>query len=184
MQTDAKPSVQCTFVDTKKSYQYQYWYRCKTCWPVKENGCCPACALACHQGHDLGEVRYSRFFCDCGHESSGERPCKLYHKKYPGSKLPKIKFGGYGTFMLKKEDDILEQVEKCLAENHVSHYTITHESEIFVEWVDKSSQPLFDKMQDLSESYAMSCESEPEGRVMVWSDEDKKYLDCGPVTEY
>lgn len=183
--------VKCTYSYTTKGYLEQFWYQCKTCWPTVNNGCCVSCAVTCHKGHDLSELKYSRFFCDCAPESNENRTCKLYRKhEYPGSKLPKVKLGGYGQFVLKDGVDGLVKLETCLHNRCVTHYTFVSEGRsgrgtvVFVEWIDQRSNDVFDDVQELSALWSKSSESRPEGTVMVWSEADKKYLSCGPVDEY
>lgn len=43
---------------------------CLTCDPERERVCCRACAVKCHEGHDVQRCpQEARFYCDCG---SGE----------------------------------------------------------------------------------------------------------------
>lgn len=195
LEQDQHQHLQCTYSDTRKVYKKQYWYRCATCWPTRNNGCCQACAAVCHKGHDLKEFKYSLFFCDCGAgDIEVDRDCcKIYKKKqYPGDKLPKVRLGGYGIYYLKEEHQYnRDKFEKVLEEHWVNHYIVNensryNETEVYVEWIDKRSQPVFDEVRKLCSSWARSCESEPpkEGEVYVWSNQDKKYLLCGTVEEY
>lgn len=98
----------CTFTDTDKSPKFQYYYHCNDCWEEYDSGCCVACAMTCHKNHNLSELRYGSFFCDCAAESSDERKCKLYKKiTYPGDKLPKVKLGKYCSFFLANNDGVI-----------------------------------------------------------------------------
>jgi hypothetical protein len=65
------PTGYCTFPLTgRRQSQQQAWRNCRSCGLVDNVGVCVMCAEICHAGHDLGEERFSNFFCDCG---------KLYH---------------------------------------------------------------------------------------------------------
>eukprot|EP01132_Coremiostelium_polycephalum_P005683 gene5683-7073_t len=57
--------VTCTFAKTNRSYTIQPWYECLDC-QVKSVGLCVSCAQVCHAGHQLSEIKNSRFYCDCG----------------------------------------------------------------------------------------------------------------------
>lgn len=56
----------CTFSQTRTTHTYQQWATCRTCFKNKELGACVECLKTCHAGHDLGEITYGNFFCDCG----------------------------------------------------------------------------------------------------------------------
>lgn len=66
---------QCSYTFTKKCHQPQPWWLCKTCYgESSDSGCCYACAVKCHRGHELIPKQNSltipkpgtTFFCDCG----------------------------------------------------------------------------------------------------------------------
>jgi hypothetical protein len=57
---------QCTYSFTKNCHTKQQWWHCKTCYSSTNMGCCRACALSCHRGHELVRKPESSFFCDCG----------------------------------------------------------------------------------------------------------------------
>lgn len=59
------PPSCCTFERTGRDHERQKWVQCRTCWPDDKSGACIYCSEHCHKGHDLGEIRESRFFCDC-----------------------------------------------------------------------------------------------------------------------
>jgi hypothetical protein len=47
----------------------QYYKHCKTCFPNDETkGACVTCLTVCHDNHELGDLRFGNFFCDCGKE--------------------------------------------------------------------------------------------------------------------
>nr|QBK88367.1 MAG: ring finger protein [Mimivirus LCMiAC01] len=64
----------CTFLQTGKHHQNQYWRNCYTCFKDLGKGVCLTCAQLCHFGHRLGPIKCSMFYCDCG--ASGK--CKAY----------------------------------------------------------------------------------------------------------
>ena len=111
--------------------------------------------------------------------------CQISNIEYPGSKLPKITLGGYSIFILKDEDLIIQKLEEVLKNERVNHY-IVDKSYVYVEWVSNiTSQRVMDNVKKLSKRCSKSCESSPNsGNVMVWSEEDRKYLNCGPVKKY
>jgi uncharacterized coiled-coil protein SlyX len=66
-----------TFATTGRKFVFQSAWSCRTCGLVDRTGCCAACALICHDGHD---VRFygcpnGGFFCDCG-AGDAPRPCR------------------------------------------------------------------------------------------------------------
>jgi E3 ubiquitin-protein ligase UBR7 len=66
----------------------QALYACRTCRLVDDElaGVCLACALECHEGHDLVELYTKRHFrCDCGNSKfvDGNKTCKLCPEKSP-----------------------------------------------------------------------------------------------------
>jgi hypothetical protein len=67
----------CTFATTGRDFVYQPVWHCRTCGLVGEIGCCAACALICHEGHDVyfDPSNKGRFYCDCG-AGDGPRPCR------------------------------------------------------------------------------------------------------------
>lgn len=190
---------QCTFHDTEKTYKWQYYYHCNDCWEKNSSGCCIVCAMTCHKDHDLSELRYGRFFCDCSAESSDGRKCKMYKKiTYPGDKLEKIQLTTYCTFILDTKDvdsdQQMKNIENILSDNWVNHYTFTSKCnngnngnntiQVYVAWSGQSSLQVMKELRTISASWAKSTGCEPAGNVMVWSKEDKKYLNCGPVHKY
>ncbi len=60
-------SSECTFNTTGEKYTKQEWAACYTCFGSGDFGACMYCIKTCHIGHDIGEVRTSNFYCDCGH---------------------------------------------------------------------------------------------------------------------
>lgn len=54
----------CTGVYTQKNYFIQQWATCRDCFLPGEGGCM-YCLLNCHKGHDIGQIVYSGFYCDC-----------------------------------------------------------------------------------------------------------------------
>lgn len=78
-------------------------------------------------------------------------------------------------------------METILSENWVNHYVIDKEdcNDVYVEWIDKSSQHVMDELREsISGRWTESCSCVPYGNVMVWSKEDKAYLNCGPTEKY
>lgn len=65
----------CTFGVTGKDYANQTWYHCRTCWSGDNVGCCGACVLRCHAGHETAVAQTSSFYCDCG-AGEGPSPCQ------------------------------------------------------------------------------------------------------------
>ena len=78
---DEGETMICSY-KTSSGFHEQFWYNCVTCGLVEDKGCCSACSLICHKGHDVVFSRRSSFFCDCGAESnrllgsSLKVPCK------------------------------------------------------------------------------------------------------------
>jgi uncharacterized coiled-coil protein SlyX len=68
--------TKCTFPRTKNTFTMQPIWCCRTCGLVDPAGCCAACALNCHEGHDVYFFGCPRggFFCDCG-AGDGPHPC-------------------------------------------------------------------------------------------------------------
>lgn len=56
----------CTFEQTKKNHQGQFWVHCKDCFTKEGEGACLSCLHTCHKDHNVTEVKYGNFFCDCG----------------------------------------------------------------------------------------------------------------------
>lgn len=73
------PLNQCTFAKTGYTHQNQYWYNCRTCFSDSTFGVCINCASLCHQSHDLGQMQFGNFFCDCGSNNL----CKAMVKTRP-----------------------------------------------------------------------------------------------------
>jgi serine protease inhibitor len=59
----------CTFKETGTNYYAQNWAPCFDCFPSGNEGACIHCLNNCHQGHNIGQMRFSRFFCDCGYHN-------------------------------------------------------------------------------------------------------------------
>jgi hypothetical protein len=59
-------NVKCTYAQTGKKHIDQFWYHCMDCDQKQQKGVCPACAVVCHQGHQLSVIMHGSFFCDCG----------------------------------------------------------------------------------------------------------------------
>lgn len=56
----------CTEILTGKNHCIQKWARCKTCFTDDlYKGACLNCLKKCHDGHEIGELQVSNFFCDC-----------------------------------------------------------------------------------------------------------------------
>jgi hypothetical protein len=63
----------CTYAESGTMYIHQPWYHCKTCGLVGERGCCHACFIHCHNGHDVFMDDPQKVYCDCG--ASGNCKC-------------------------------------------------------------------------------------------------------------
>lgn len=63
---DAHELDVCTFNYTGRDYQAQRWFSCETCGMGPNEGACLCCARNCHDGHRLTEIKFGRFYCDCG----------------------------------------------------------------------------------------------------------------------
>jgi serpin B len=74
-QTTADPILNsCTYCITGNRHIQQYWRNCLTCFPNNaENGACLNCISICHDGHQIGPLRLSQFYCDCGEQ----RKCRF-----------------------------------------------------------------------------------------------------------
>ena len=68
--------LQCTYAIHGTNYISQKWFYCRTCGLYSSSGCCEACSIICHHGHD---VEYhgieAKSYCDCG-AGDGKFPCK------------------------------------------------------------------------------------------------------------
>jgi hypothetical protein len=76
-------NFKCTFQHTEESRVLQPFYICNTCntsdsYNLGYIGCCAACAIICHQGHDihLNNLDMNNSFCDCGDGKEYKNPCK------------------------------------------------------------------------------------------------------------
>jgi len=72
-------SSSCSFASTSYKHSIQLWRNCYTCSLIDSNGCCLICSSVCHAGHQLGELRLSQFFCDCG--AAGTKQCQAMHER-------------------------------------------------------------------------------------------------------
>jgi hypothetical protein len=67
----------CTFALHGKNFISQLWFHCRTCNLVENLGCCEACVLFCHRGHDVYSSGTAwRSFCDCGEGVCGACLCQ------------------------------------------------------------------------------------------------------------
>ena len=64
---------ECTFNKTDATFKKQYWRHCYDCFKLPTEGACVVCLQLCHENHKLGELKNTRFFCDCGNYPK----CKL-----------------------------------------------------------------------------------------------------------
>lgn len=55
----------CTQLSTGHNYITQHIFHCVTCNLVVNLGCCLACAIKCHKGHDLFYDSRTDYYCDC-----------------------------------------------------------------------------------------------------------------------
>jgi len=61
--------IPCTTIAHGRSFITQAWWNCNTCSLNTENkgqGCCTACALQCHEGHNVIFKETTTEYCDCG----------------------------------------------------------------------------------------------------------------------
>ncbi|KAL5999005.1 hypothetical protein ACLOJK_009954 [Asimina triloba] len=79
---------ECTY--SKGYMKRQAIFSCLTCTPNGNAGVCTACALTCHDGHEMWHRIHvvelwtkRKFRCDCGNARFGEFFCKLYANKAP-----------------------------------------------------------------------------------------------------
>lgn len=72
----------CTYNRYRDQYIEQEWFICYTCWGPGNVvfGCCKSCASSCHSGHKL-QRRYSKFYCDCGHNKHQQAVCTYNQTK-------------------------------------------------------------------------------------------------------
>jgi hypothetical protein len=70
----------CTYAKHGAQYVHQPCYHCKTCGLVEPRGCCHACFIHCHNGHDAFMDNPQTAFCDCGASSN----CQLTSKAPTG----------------------------------------------------------------------------------------------------
>lgn len=69
-------SGRCTFLTTGTTFTTQKLFNCNTCFPGKLGNCvCAACAVKCHQNHDVFPTSYVMGYCDCG-EGMAPLPCE------------------------------------------------------------------------------------------------------------
>src|SRR5690348_6045363 len=62
-------NIDCTYKKTGSKHQLQVWATCYDCFANKNEGACQYCLKNCHKNHNIGELQYSSFFCDCGHQN-------------------------------------------------------------------------------------------------------------------
>ncbi len=74
----------CTYAVSGATYPEQFWYFCRSCWSGDNNGCCAACAVSCHAGHDVVPHKLSGFYCDCG-AGAGPSKCQCLAPPAPSS---------------------------------------------------------------------------------------------------
>lgn len=68
MAQNATSLNQCTFKVTGTNMENQNWRRCFDCFPDPNEGACLICCQLCHDGHKLGELQFTPFYCDCGEQ--------------------------------------------------------------------------------------------------------------------
>lgn len=56
----------CTYLQTGQNFRKQKWATCYDCFKDHREGSCIHCLYTCHKGHNIGPIRESNFFCDCG----------------------------------------------------------------------------------------------------------------------
>jgi serine protease inhibitor len=68
----------CTFKETGSKYYPQHWAPCFDCFLGSNEGACMYCIANCHQGHNVGPIRYGPFFCDCGYQKKCTEKSSTY----------------------------------------------------------------------------------------------------------
>lgn len=84
--TQLSPLNKCTFAVTGKTFKEQYWRACYDCFGQDNAGACLNCVSLCHEGHELGPLRFSTFFCDCGEQHM----CKVGEFAKPPPAYPNL----------------------------------------------------------------------------------------------
>lgn len=59
-------SALCTFALSNTNLVHQAIYLCQSCYGESGKCCCAACAVTCHDGHDVQFMAFGRAYCDCG----------------------------------------------------------------------------------------------------------------------
>jgi hypothetical protein len=59
----------CSAWRTGQTHAKQDVYHCYTCGLVGGSGCCRACTLSCHRGHEVEWSHHGKFYCDCFYRS-------------------------------------------------------------------------------------------------------------------
>eukprot|EP01080_Neovahlkampfia_damariscottae_P011462 gene11462-4626_t len=68
--------VYCSFQITGNQPFAQFYNICLDCSSVNQQiGCCTACSIICHNGHRLGETKYSQLSCNCSTNQNGNCSC-------------------------------------------------------------------------------------------------------------
>jgi hypothetical protein len=59
----------CSAWRTGQTHAKQDVFHCYSCGLVGGAGCCRACAISCHRGHDVEWSHHGKFYCDCFYRS-------------------------------------------------------------------------------------------------------------------
>lgn len=102
---DHMASGGCSFELTGRRFVNQAWYTCKTCKLTDDEGCCAACAVRCHRGHDVvfGKAT-AAFFCDCGAKGMCD------HLRRQNDDLGPEELGGGGDGFSSADDDAADDM--------------------------------------------------------------------------
>ena len=73
LQYETLQENKCTYPSTGTTLKKQFWAPCLDCFTRGADGsfhegACIACLHNCHMEHNIGEIRYGPFFCDCAHK--------------------------------------------------------------------------------------------------------------------
>ncbi|KAL3652775.1 hypothetical protein CASFOL_002456 [Castilleja foliolosa] len=191
---------ECTY--SKGYMKRQAVFSCLTCTPDGNAGVCTACALSCHEGHEIVELWTKRNFrCDCGNSKFGEFFCKLLASKdvENSNNLYNHNFKGtYCTCDLPFPDPNAEEQEEmiqcCICEDwfHEDHIGLESSDKIPK---DEGGEPLYEDFicqgcatvcsfliyypQTILASDISSCEK---GKTVLEVKSDVKVNECPEAT--
>lgn len=186
-ESDLAVGPTCTYDLTREEPEEQFWYICKTCTPVPDNGqydesfssgCCASCAMVCHKNHDI-ILRYSNFFCACG---SGEMSEGITGET-TSCKLTRVKFDllniDYQVFVLRDcyEEEQEFIISTIMQKHKQKHFMLEKkERKCFVNPSEKLFADLLRIAYFLPSETSNSIET---SLVYLWSEKEKKYVESG-----